>query len=107
MTSALALTPEEKLTVTTLLKEFVPDKEVWVFGSRAKGTAKPYSDLDLAVIGGEPLPLLVRVGLEEAFSSSQLPWKVDVLDWATTDIVFRDLIQKDHIVIQTPLENIR
>ncbi|OUJ06304.1 nucleotidyltransferase family protein [Acetobacter malorum] len=107
MTSALALSPKEKLTVATLLKEFVPDKEVWVFGSRAKGTAKPYSDLDLAIIGEEPLPLLVRVGLEEAFSSSLLPWKVDVLDWATTDAVFRDLIQKDHIVIQTPLENIR
>ncbi|MFT9400731.1 nucleotidyltransferase family protein [Acetobacter sp.] len=106
MISALALTPEEKLTVTTLLKEFVPDKEVWVFGSRAKGTAKPYSDLDLAVIGEDPLPLLVRVGLEEAFSSSLLPWKVDVLDWAITDVVFRDLIQKDHIVIQAQPSNI-
>lgn len=106
MTSALALTPEEKLIVTTLLKEFVPDKEVWVFGSRAKGTAKPYSDLDLAVIGEDPLPLLVRVGLEEAFSSSLLPWKVDVLDWAITDVVFRDLIQKDHIVIQAQPSNI-
>lgn len=107
MKSILALTPEEKLTVTTLLEEFVPDKEVWVFGSRAKGTAKLYSDLDLAVIGEDPLPLLVRIGLEEAFSSSLLPWKVDVLDWAVTDEVFRELIQKNHIVIQTPLENLR
>ncbi|MCP1220444.1 nucleotidyltransferase domain-containing protein [Acetobacter orientalis] len=106
MISALALSPEETLIVTTLLKECVPDKEVWVFGSRAKGTAKPYSDLDLAVIGEEPLPLLVRVSLEEAFSSSLLPWKVDVLDWATTDAVFRDLIQKDHIVIQAQPSNI-
>lgn len=106
MTSALALTPEEKFTVTTLLKEYVPDKEVWVFGSRAKGTAKPYSDLDLAIIGDEPLPLRVRVGLEEAFSSSLLPWKVDVLDWATTDEVFRGLILKDHIVIQAQPSNI-
>ncbi|KFL89618.1 nucleotidyltransferase [Acetobacter malorum] len=105
MTSALALSPKETLIVTTLLKEFVPDKEVWVFGSRAKGTAKPYSDLDLAVIGEGPLPLLVRVGLEEAFSSSLLPWKVDVLDWATTDEVFRGLIQKDHIVIQAQPSN--
>ncbi|MFT8542012.1 nucleotidyltransferase family protein [Acetobacter sp.] len=105
MTSILALTPEEQLIVTTLLKEFVPGKEVWVFGSRARGTAKLYSDLDLALLGEEPLPLLVRVGLEEAFSSSLRPWKVDVLDWATSDAVFRDLIQKDHIVIQTPLEN--
>ncbi|GAN66137.1 DNA polymerase beta subunit like nucleotidyltransferase [Acetobacter orientalis NRIC 0481] len=61
--------------------------------------------MNLAILGEELLPLLVRVGLEEAFSSSLLPWKVDVLDWATTDEVFRDLIQKDHIIIQVPLEN--
>ncbi|WP_291366558.1 nucleotidyltransferase family protein [Acetobacter sp. UBA5411] len=68
-----------------ILNEIVPDREVRAFGSRVTGKAKPFSDLDLAVMGDEPLSLETRARLEEAFSESDLPWKVDVLDWALMD----------------------
>lgn len=42
--------------VQAILRKHVPDQEVWAFGSRAKGTARQYSDLDLAVITDTPLP---------------------------------------------------
>jgi predicted nucleotidyltransferase len=46
----------------------VPQFEVWAFGSRAKcgrGAAKPYSDLDLAVITDQPLPLKTSANLSD------------------------------------------
>ncbi len=36
--------------VQGILQKYVPQYEVWAFGSRAKWTAKQYSDLDLAII---------------------------------------------------------
>jgi predicted nucleotidyltransferase len=56
----------------------------WAFGSRVQGTARPYSDLDLVVIAGTPLPLTALAALADDFSRSDLPWKVDVWGWATT-----------------------
>lgn len=75
-----------------ILQKHVPHYSVWAFGSRAKWTAKPYSDLDLAIIPDKPLSLDVSASLSEDFSESDLPWKVDVVDWATTRESFRKMI---------------
>ena len=85
MTDRIDITPAERAIVLRILNEIVPDREVRAFGSRVTGKAKPFSDLDLAIMGDEPLPLETRARLEEAFSESDLPWKVDVLDWALMD----------------------
>lgn len=92
MTGQIDITPEERAIVLRILNEIVPDREVRVFGSRVTGKAKPFSDLDLAIMGDEPLSLETRAWLEEAFSESELPWKVDVLDWAVTDNHFKEII---------------
>jgi type I restriction enzyme S subunit len=74
--------------------------EVWAFGSRVKGRVKPYSDLDLAVISDKPLSLGIRGGLAEDFSESDLPWRVDVVDWAATSPTFRKIIEQNKVVVQ-------
>lgn len=86
--------------VRDILKRHVPEREVWAFGSRVTGTARAYSDLDLAVIGETPLGLPVSAALAEEFSDSDLPFKVDVVDWATTGPAFRAIIQAARVVIQ-------
>nr|WP_252348510.1 nucleotidyltransferase domain-containing protein [Gluconobacter sp. P5B12] len=83
-----------------ILNEIVPDREVRAFGSRVTGKAKPFSDLDLAVMGDEPLPLETRGRLEEAFSESDLPWKVDVLDWAQAERDFQKIIADTHLPLK-------
>ena len=98
--TALQLTADELSIVQHILQTIVPHYEVWVFGSRAKGTAKPYSDLDLAVITAEPLDLQTHADLVDAFSESDLPWKVDIVDWATTSDNFRKIILQKYLVIQ-------
>lgn len=98
--TALQLTADELSIVQHILQTIVPHYEVWAFGSRAKGTAKPYSDLDLAVITAEPLDLQTHADLVDAFSESDLPWKVDIVDWATTSDNFRQIILQEYLVIQ-------
>ena len=96
----LDVRPEEWAIVSGILRAFLPGREIWAFGSRATGTAKPYSDLDLALIGATPLPLDTLAALREAFSESDLPWKVDLVDWATTNATFRKLIEARRVVVQ-------
>lgn len=79
--NALALTGDELAEVRAILAAHLPaGTTVRVFGSRASGTPKPWSDLDLAVEGDSPLPLSVMAQLVEAFDESALPWKVDLVD---------------------------
>jgi type I restriction enzyme S subunit len=86
--------------VQDILRQRVPQHEVWAFGSRARRTAKPYSDLDLAVICDEPLSPQITAALTDDFSDSDLPWKVDVVDWATTSETFRKIIERDKVLVQ-------
>jgi type I restriction enzyme S subunit len=91
--------PEHLKIVRTILEKYVPEYAVWAFGSRAKRTAKKYSDLDLAVMTDQPLPLKTKANLSDAFSESDLPYKVDVVDWVSLDEWFREIVRKDAVVI--------
>lgn len=91
--------PEHLHLVQRLLREHLPGLEVWAFGSRATGKAKPYSDLDLAILTREPLSLAVSAALAEALSESDLPYRVDLVDWATTSDAFRRIIEGQRVVL--------
>ena len=78
----------------------MPHCEVRVFGSRYKWTAKDYSDLDLVIIGNKKLDKKVIYDIKEAFSESDLPIRVDVLDWYTISDEFKQIINQGYEVIQ-------
>ena len=80
--------------VRRILQTHVPDLAVRAFGSRVCGSPKPYSDLDLVIMTAAPLPMPIKVRLEEAFSESCLPFKVDVLYWDEVAESFREVIRK-------------
>ena len=94
------ITEQDWAIVRDILLRHVPDHAVWAFGSRATRTARRFSDLDLAVITDAPLPFDVGGALREDFSESDLPFRVDILDWATTSEAFRRRVEQDKVVIQ-------
>ena len=97
----LTITAAELEIVRSILARLVPDREVRAFGSRVTGTMKKFSDLDLAVMGEVPLPASLLADLEEGFRESDLPFKVDVVDWAATQENFRRIIERDYVVVQS------
>jgi predicted nucleotidyltransferase len=97
---AIDLSETEWNIVNAVLHKHVPDRTVWAFGSRAKWAAKAYSDLDLAVVGEQAMGLDLRSALAEDFAQSDLPYKVDVVDWATTSETFRRVIERDKVVVR-------
>ncbi len=99
-TPLIDIRPDHWKIVRNILRKHVPQYEVWAFGSRATWKAKEFSDLDLAIITDQPLSLDVSASLNDDFSESDLPWKVDVVDWATTSASFRKIMERDKMVVQ-------
>ena len=97
------ISPAQWEIVRAILQQHVPQHPVWAFGSRAKWAAKPYSDLDLAILADQPLDWSVSAALADDFSESDLPFKVDIVDWATTSEVFRKIIEADKVVLQAAI----
>jgi len=96
----LDIKPADLKAVQAILRRYIPDREIWAFGSRVSGKVKPFSDLDLAVMGSAPLPASILADLKDAFSESNLPFKVDVVDWAETKENFRKIIEAAYVVVQ-------
>ncbi len=92
--------PGDLEQVLAILDRHLPGREVRAFGSRVAGKAKAFSDLDLAVMGDEPLAATVMADVREAFRESDLPFKVDVLDWASTKETFRRVIERQCVVLR-------
>ncbi|MBI4081169.1 MAG: nucleotidyltransferase domain-containing protein [Candidatus Lambdaproteobacteria bacterium] len=97
----IQIAPRHWEVVAALLERHVPHCDVWVFGSRAKHQAKPYSDLDLVMAGDGPLPLATLAALAAELEDSALPFKVDVVDWATLSPSFRETIRSTSVRVQT------
>ena len=93
------LEPQHLQVVQHILSEHVPECEVRVFGSRANGTARRFSDLDLALISPKPIPWEQMEAVKDAFSESDLPIMVDVLDWHEASAGFRKRVLQNFEVL--------
>lgn len=92
--------PAQLEIVKTILRDHVAGIEVRAFGSRVLGTSKETSDLDLAVVSRTKLEPRVMGGLKTAFEESDLPFRVDILDWNFISPEFRKLIEDRYEIIQ-------
>ncbi len=78
----LAVTPAQRDIVAQILRSIVPQHHAKAFGSRVrhaseKANLKPHADLDIA-LSGPPLESHQMFILRDAFSESDLPFRVDV-----------------------------
>jgi len=98
MTASLDLASEHRRIVLGIIAEhLLPTTQIWVFGSRATGRARRYSDLDLALDTGRRLTIDETAILREAFDECDLPYRVDIVDWHAIDERFRRAIADQRI----------
>ena len=92
------ITPDQRKILLDLLNDYLPGVTVWAYGSRIKGTARPQSDLDLAVFASAEQKRAVAA-LKEGFEESQLPFRVDMFVWDEIPAQFRENIQRAHVIL--------
>ena len=92
------ITTEQRKIILSLLDRHLPNTTTWVYGSRAKWSARPESDLDMVVFA-KPEQSDQVIELREAFEKSDLPFRVDLFTWDTVPEHFREQITADHRVL--------
>ncbi len=101
MIDRLDLPTRYREQVEAILREHVPDVEVWAYGSRVNGMNHEASDLDLVLRGPDlaPIPLDQLVELTEAFEKSNIPILVEARDWTRLPESFHKEIERDYVVL--------
>ena len=98
----LDLRPGHLAMVRALLEEYLPKAEVLAFGSRVQGNGHEASDLDLVVRRPDAVLEVTTsmAALREALIDSDLPIRVDLLEWADVPPSFQHEIERAYVVVQ-------
>ena len=80
--------------VRQLIGQHLPGASAFAFGSRVTGKARPHSDLDVAVQRDTAFGWMELATLREALMESDLPIRVDVVDWASASPKFRAFAER-------------
>ena len=98
--SKIDLRVDHRRLVLQILRAHLPGNiKAWVFGSRATGRARRHSDLDLAIDAGRLLTLDETARLSEAFCESDLPFRVDLVDWHDINDRWRQAIVAERVAL--------
>ena len=104
MKQSLDVTERQRQELFMILETYLPDTEVWAFGSRIKGAARPVSDLDLvAFASGKQRSNIAE--LREAFDESDLPFRVDLHIWNELPESFHKNIEIEYVPLQKTAAN--
>lgn len=95
----IGISIQELKLIKKLLKKYIPDAEVWAFGSRVKSNFQSPSDLDLVAFLEEGQKSYFY-DLQEAFEESDLPFRVDLHSWKDLPENFQKNILENYIILQ-------
>ncbi len=95
------ISPDDLKQIKSILKQHAPGLEVWAYGSRVNGNGHDASDLDLVIRNPDNLqkPMEHLAQLKQSFIDSELPFLVDLMDWATLPESYRDEIKKRYVAL--------
>ena len=100
MTVCVALSPAELAFLGEVFESFPEISAVTLFGSRAKGTQTPHSDVDLALHGD--IDALGAEAIAAELDELPLPYHYDVKSYAAITLpALREHIDRVGIVIYT------
>lgn len=71
--------------------------KVWIFGSRARGDQKKFSDIDILFESSHEISLGQLSQLREALEESDLPYKVDIVNVHDLADSYRNNVLKDRV----------
>ncbi|MDR0911879.1 MAG: nucleotidyltransferase domain-containing protein [Methanobrevibacter sp.] len=93
------ITDNEMNIILKILNFYIDSCEVFVFGSRLNGDNKPFSDLDLVFKCKKDLKFKDLSEIEYAFSESDLPYQVDIVDYNSASENFQKIIDDNKLKI--------
>lgn len=65
--------------------------QAFIFGSRAIGKSRKFSDYDVGILGKKPVLPENKILIEEALEESDIPYKVDIVDFSSVSEKFKKM----------------
>lgn len=65
--------------------------KAYIFGSRATGNARKWSDIDIAIEGEKKVPGYIIEEIREDLENSNLPFVVDIVDFSLVSKRFKSV----------------
>lgn len=89
----------EKDLIIKLLAVFYPKAKIYLFGSRARGTYKNISDIDLAIDDqGKKIDILKIVKMKNVLEALNIPQKIDLVDFNSVPKELQEIILKEGVL---------
>ena len=99
MKTDIDITADQRRIILYLVHAHLPDVDVWAYGSRVNGNARPHSDLDIVAFTAPGQNERVA-DLRHAFEESDLPFKIDLFAWDDLPESFHRHIERAYVVLQ-------
>ena len=105
--NALKLQPRHLNMLLELIKQYLPHAQIWAYGSRVNGDCHDASDLDLIARNPAALdqPLSDLFDFQEVLVDSNLPIRIDIVDWAQIPESFQREIGRGYVEVWAGKEN--
>lgn len=89
-------TKKAEKEIKKILQKFIDFKkhQVFIFGSRAMGQSRKFSDYDIGILGKKSVALRDLALIDEELEESNLPYRVEVVDFATVSKDFKKIALK-------------
>lgn len=85
--------------IKSVLQKNFGNADFWIYGSRVKGNAKKFSDVDI-IIKGRKIFTIFDIGRAKTdLAESDLPYLVDIIDWHSVTEGFLETIKPDLVKI--------
>lgn len=81
-----------------IIKKHLPHSKIYLFGSRARSTHSPGSDIDIAIDAGIPIERAILGALKEEIVESNIPLFVDIIDLNDISEDIRQQIKKEGVL---------
>jgi len=95
LSNKYGISTEQYMWIKKILDTYLPGSKVRIFGSRARGDYKKYSDLDLAIDSRKPISKKTWMEVQEQFAESSLPFKVDLVELSKIEPDFKKSVHDD------------
>jgi predicted nucleotidyltransferase len=78
--------------ILKIIRRYLPEKDfkIFLFGSWAKESAEPTSDIDIGILGKESVEGLVLIRIKGEIEAIPTLRKIDVVDLKAVDDKFRE-----------------
>ena len=71
---------EYQVILDNIIRKYLPETKIVLFGSRARRTHNPGSDIDIALDNGKHISWAIMGSIKEDIEESNIPFFVDVVD---------------------------